>query len=198
MLEEDWALFKADSTQKLEAGSVLLSNPFMDDPNFRRSVVLLVEHSKEHGSMGFILNKPLEIHLSEITLEFTMLPALLHYGGPVQLDTLHFIHRLGDQFIGESLKIREGIFWGGDIELLQEKSRSRSIDVSDIRFFVGYSGWSTEQLESEFENNSWIVTGITSEQIFDYDPQTMWQDVLKRISDRHAFIANLPENPRFN
>jgi putative transcriptional regulator len=198
ILEGDWASFKADSTRQLAGGSILLANPFMEDPNFRRSVVLLVEHSDEHGSMGFIINKPLEVRLSEITLEFSSLPAPLFFGGPVQLDTLHFIHRLGANFFGESLVVKEDIFWGGDIQILQERTRSGEVDITCIRFFVGYSGWSKTQLDWEFENNSWIVTDVTAEQIFDYPPSTMWQEILKNISERHAFIANLPENPRSN
>ena len=101
--------------QKLQlahAGSLLISEPFLADSCFKRSVVLLSEHDK-HGTLGFILNKPTDLKLNEAVEDFPEFNVPLYFGGPVDTETLFYIHTLGNKLEG-SREIAAGVFWGGD------------------------------------------------------------------------------------
>ena len=105
--------------KKLLPGSLLLAEPFLSDPNFKRSVVLLAEHDEENGSLGFILNRPLQMDISEVIEGWEQASLPLYLGGPVQHETLHYIHTLGD-YVNQSIQLTPGLFWGGDLEQVHE------------------------------------------------------------------------------
>ena len=134
-------------------GRLLLSEPFMGDYYFGRSVVLLAEHNEE-GSFGIVLNKPITDPFNEIVKDFPDFDGQLFVGGPVETESLFFIHTLGDAIEG-SLEIGSGLYWGGDIEIVKEMILLNAITPDDIRFSVGYSGWSPNQLNDELKRNSW-------------------------------------------
>ena len=118
----------------IKSGNILLSEPFSEDPNFRRTVVLLCEHHKE-GTIGFILNRPLEIDLSEAVPDLEGFRSKLYFGGPVQTDTMHFLHDLGD-IIEDSVKVTENVYWGGNFEvaksLIQQNEAKSTIFVTKL------------------------------------------------------------------
>ena len=178
------------------AGSILLSEPFMPDEHFKRSVVFLCEH-REDGSVGFILNKPLGIKLSDAVDDFPDFDAELYLGGPVQTDTLHYIHRLGPQIEG-SIEIAEGLFWGGNFEVIKLMIENGEVQPSDFKFFLGYSGWGPQQLSQEMEEKSWIVAKGEIDEILSVDPNDMWKNVLKNLGGEFRIMANFPENPSLN
>src|SRR4029077_16781585 len=101
---------------KPEKGKILISEPFLNDPNFKRTIILLAEHNEE-GSIGFILNKPTNLKIKDTIEDFPEFDAIVYYGGPVQLNTLQFIHKAGDIIEG-SLEIADGLFWGGSFDIL--------------------------------------------------------------------------------
>lgn len=178
-------------------GRLLISEPFMLDPNFKRSVLLLTEYS-EAGAMGFILNHESEFHLGEILsdLPYSELPVFV--GGPVGKDTLHFIHRVPEKIEG-GIELDNGLYWGGDFEAVKELLTSYGLADGEIKFFIGYSGWTSGQLDSEIEDDAWIVTDkFNAEILFAKDEQNMWKDVVKGLGQRYAHIANFPENPELN
>src|SRR5688572_13498469 len=142
--------FKYKNKLQPEKGRLLISEPFLPDPNFERTVVLLCEHNTE-GSFGFVLNKPSALKVQEI-IEDIGLTNTVYVGGPVQQDTLHFIHRNGN--IVNAVEIAGNVFWGGDLESLVTLTDTKQITEADIRFFVGYSGWGPGQLDSELEQDS--------------------------------------------
>lgn len=176
-------------------GKILISEPFMLDPHFRRSVVLIVEFS-EQGTVGFVLNQETEVTLPDVLPGFPMFDARIRIGGPVQTDSLHFIHRIPEHIDG-GVEIMEGVYWGGDFEQLKEKISLGLIDINDVIFFLGYSGWELGQLEDELESNSWIVAKSESEAIFN-DSDNLWKDTVKSLGNKYAHIANFPENPQWN
>ena len=178
-------------------GKLLISEPFLFDPNFRRSVILLCEHS-DNGSVGFVLNRKLDIKLGDV-LEgvFTILDIPLFLGGPVQNNTLHFVHNI-DALIGSAEQIGENIYWGGDFEILKEILANNTIEPDKIRFFLGYSGWGGGQLEDEIVEKSWIVTGANDEIVFQYDNDEMWKSILKNKGGKYKFLSNSPESPFLN
>lgn len=119
-------------------GRALISEPFLNDFYFRRSVVFLIEHGND-GTVGLILNKPLNMKLHEVTSEFSGFETEVYLGGPVKTENIYFIHTLGDRIAG-SQKICEGIYWGGDVRAVKEMMLNSMIRKSDIRFYIGYSG----------------------------------------------------------
>lgn len=181
----------------LQAGTMLLSEPFMADPNFKRTVVMICEHFDDGGTVGFILNKPLQIKVCDALLDFDDVKNELFYGGPVAQDTLHYLHRYGD-IIEDSLQIKDDIYWGGNFEQLGELLRAGTIDQKHIKFFLGYSGWSSGQLEDEMKDNSWILTQAKSQYVFDIADKELWKKVLSDLGGEYKLITNYPEDPTLN
>lgn len=184
------------SPVKPQKGSLLVSEPFMLDPNFKRSVVLLTEF-EEQGAIGFILNQRSDLLVSDLIPESTCtLP--VYIGGPVANDTLHFIHSSYEK-LSSGVEIMDGVYWGGNFEALQILINNNQIDSSEIKFFMGYSGWAEEQLEAELEQNSWLVASKYNPQVlFVEDEENLWKEVVIGLGPKYAHIANFPENPQWN
>ncbi|MEJ2004468.1 MAG: YqgE/AlgH family protein [Cyclobacteriaceae bacterium] len=190
----DYFKFKNDIAP--EKGSLLISEPFLPDPNFERTVVLLCEHNDE-GSFGFVLNKPSQVTVDEIVDNLAGLEATVFVGGPVEQNTLHFIHRF-EQLEGGT-EIGNGLWWGGNFEQLALLGNQGVVNTDDFRFFAGYSGWGEGQLESELDENSWIVTPpVAPELIFNSEVEGLWKTVLKQLGGRFHIYSNYPTDPRLN
>ena len=184
--------------QKIEpkAGRVLISEPHLNDYYFSRSVVLLADHNTD-GSFGLIINKPLPTPFNELVKGFPDFHAQVFLGGPVQSDALFFIHTLGDKLDGSS-RIMDGIFWGGELEQVKDMIRNGSISASEIMFFVGYSGWSPNQLEEELERHSWLVSDANAADILNTDTSALWMRYLRNMGDEYAIWSNFPADPILN
>ena len=142
-------------SEKLKKGQLLIAEPsIIGDLSFNRSVILLADHNAE-GSVGFILNKPLDYSVNDLVPEVDA-TFTIYNGGPVEQDNLYFIHNI-PELIPNSVEISNGIFWGGDFEKTRDLINNGSINKDNIRFFLGYTGWDANQLESEMNANSWIV-----------------------------------------
>lgn len=190
----DFFKFKNDLTP--ERGRLLISEPFLPDPNFERTVVLLCEYSDE-GSFGFVLNKPSAVNLDDIIEDVHDFQEPVHIGGPVQQDTLHFIHKA--EYLEGGVDLGNGLYWGGNYEQLLELIDTKTIDANDFKFFIGYSGWSEGQLDEELEANSWIVTpNATKELVFDQNVEELWKRVLRGLGGRYDIYSNYPIDPRLN
>jgi putative transcriptional regulator len=185
-----------ENTQNPEKGKLLISEPFLLDPNFKRTIILLSEHNEE-GSIGFILNKPTDLKLNMVLEDFPEFDATVYFGGPVQINTLQFIHRAGDIIEG-SMEIQDGLYWGGSFEILKLLIETKQVEPEDFRFFIGYSGWGEGQLSNEMKTNSWLVTSATNDNIFSNEPDKLWGDVLKSMGKKFAILASFPENPSVN
>ena len=175
-------------------GNLLLAEPFLKDPNFKRTVVLLCEHN-EDGAFGLVLNKKLEFKVDDVLPEFPIENIDLYYGGPVGPDTLHFIHQYGDLIEG-SLKLKDDIYWSGNFEQIKLMLETGSVDPKKFRFYVGYSGWTAGQLEEEMKINSWIVASKYSK-IFIPEDQ-LWESILQSMGDGYKFVSTFPEDPQLN
>ncbi len=177
-------------------GDLLISEPFLTDLHFRRTVVLLGEHNEE-GSVGFILNRLLNIRSNEVVPGLLDIDFPLFYGGPVEPNTLHFIHTVGELIDGAQ-PIRNGIYWGGNIELINDLLARGTVQPNEFRFFVGYSGWAEGQLEEEMEQRAWWIGKAPTSLIFDDDLEHMWANVVKGLDEDYAYMANSPEDPQWN
>ena len=179
------------------SGRLLISEPFMNDPNFKRSVILLAEHSEE-GTLGYVLSHQSEYKLSDVLPDVGYSEMPVYVGGPVANNTLHFIHRCPDKIEG-GVEIWDGIYWGGSFDTVKELVSTFQITENDIKFFAGYSGWTPGQLDIEIEENTWIVANkFNPEIVFTHDEQNIWREVVISLGQRYAHIANFPENPALN
>lgn len=177
-------------------GNLLVAEPFLGDSNFERTVVLLSEHN-EQGSIGFVINKPLEIKLNDIAIGFPAFDAVIHHGGPVQEDSLFFVHNKGTLIPGSD-HISGDLYWGGELEALKEMIKCGLITSDNIRFYLGYSGWGTGQLTHEIEEKSWLVIGDTAIDIFADNPADMWGKILMDAGGNYPLWANSPADPNLN
>lgn len=181
----------------LQGGNLLLSAPFLNDENFMRSVILLCEHA-DQGSFGFVINKPSILKLGDLVKELNFLDCEVFVGGPVEQNTLHYIY-FGTQVIPGSKPLGEEIWWGGDFSVLVQLLKSKQMDVKQVRFFIGYSGWGQGQLQEELGEESWVVyTGATSLAIFENHPDKIWRILMKGMGGEFEIQANYPIDPRLN
>lgn len=176
-------------------GRILISEPLLSDTYFKRSVVLLTEHS-DKGAVGFVLNKPVDLPLNEVLADFPDFNAQVYIGGPVAKDTIHFLHTLGE-LIPNSVHVMDNIYWGGDFDSLKELINEGIVEPAQVRFFLGYSGWSPNQLEGEIEENAWLVTRVESKKIMSAD-KDIWKKTLDELGKKYKVWANFPENPAMN
>ena len=181
---------------KLEKGRLLIAEPsILNDDSFNRSIVLLTEHSN-NSSVGFILNKPLNYVLSDlipdIVCDFT-----IYQGGPVEQDNLYFVHRV-PELLTDSIEVAKGIYWGGNFNQLKELLSKNLLKSTDIRFFLGYSGWTTNQLKDELETASWFVTENDYENIFSIKEETIWKNKLLQKGGKYKIWANAPSDIQMN
>ncbi|MBN2175098.1 MAG: YqgE/AlgH family protein [Bacteroidales bacterium] len=181
---------------KPSKGKILISEPFLIDYYFKRSVVLLAEHNDD-GTFGLILNKPVDLLLSDVIKDFPKFESPVYLGGPVKTDSLYFIHTLGN-IIDNSLQIIEGLYWGGDIEHVRELITIGKIGPGEIKFFVGYSGWISKQLDGELSRNSWLVSNIMAPQVMQYNAEELWINSLKKLGGDYAYWTNFPADPALN
>ncbi len=177
-------------------GRLLISEPFLFDPYFKRAVILLVEHN-ENGSVGFILNRPIKINISEIVENFPEFESEVYFGGPVNQNNLFYIHTLGNLIEG-CTEVMPGLFWGGNFEKLKSLILAGKIQPGEIRFFAGYSGWEKNQLNKELKQKSWIVTNATIDQALNGRTKEFWNETLKNMGSKFAIISNFPEDPTMN
>lgn len=177
-------------------GKVLVAEPFLQDSYFKRSVVLLTEHNEE-GSLGFVLNNPIDFRIEEILSEFPPIDSLISIGGPVRTDTVHYLHNLG-HMVPESVEVMDQVYWGGDLNVIRSGIEEGWIVSHQIRFFVGYSSWYPGQLAKEIQENSWLVTEIDRLDIMHGSDFRLWESILLREEDRYKMWTRYPEDPKWN
>ena len=177
-------------------GNILISEPFLKDSYFSRAVVLLADHSSE-GAFGVIINKPFDIKVSSVLINFPDFNFPLYLGGPVKDNSVFFIHTLG-KLIPNSYKITDGLFWGGDFNELKSLNDENLLNNETIRFFVGYSGWDPNQLEEELSDDTWITTKITSDEIMRSEAKLLWSKMVKKMGENYIDWINYPVDPLLN
>ncbi len=182
---------------KPKKGKLLIAEPTLTgDVSFNRSVVLLAEHNDE-GSVGFILNKPLDYSINDLITEIEV-PLQVFNGGPVEQDNLYFIHKVPD-LITNSVEISDGIYWGGDFDITVALINKGVITEQDIRFFLGYSGWASLQLDQELMSKSWIVVPNQYESdIIQKSTKAFWKEHMIELGGDYLLWSNAPENPSLN
>jgi putative transcriptional regulator len=180
---------------KPSAGNILIAEPFLGDPNFERSVILMCEHN-DLGSFGLVLNQLSNLKLSDI-FDDVVLDFPIYVGGPVEHNTLHFIHKLG-KAVPKAVNLGNGVYWGGDFDALKSMINMGKTSTSEVRFFIGYSGWGEGQLEAELNKNSWIVAEADKDVMFEDDTAQFWRMVMRGLGGEYKVMSNYPTDTRLN
>ena len=188
--------FSFKNNEPMKKGSILISDPFSDDVYFGRSVVLICEHNNE-GTFGFILNNYIDVDLHQLDEHFPDINARVSFGGPVSKENLYYIHTYPE--IKNTMEIREGLYYGGDFDEVCERIKITTYPNKEIRFFIGYSGWSFGQLDEEINTESWITANnISIENILDTTKNDLWKNCLEKQGQRFKLMTNFPRNPMDN
>lgn len=194
-----------DDELDLAPGVLLVAPPTLGDPNFRRSVVLLCEHNEVEGSFGLSLGRPLEqditlrdaLDLSEPAARLHAEDFSLALGGPVQPETLHYLHR-HPEAVPDATEVAEGIWWGGDFEHVQALLAEGEADTRSLRFFLGYAGWGVGQLRAEMDQGGWILAPPAPDLVFPESLDAFWRQMMRRMGGEYALLSNFPDDPRMN
>ncbi|MGN6193686.1 MAG: YqgE/AlgH family protein [Ginsengibacter sp.] len=177
-------------------GILLIANPFLKDPNFSRTVIFICENMPE-GTFGFVLNKQFPKTLNELIPDLDMPDFPVFLGGPVQPDSLHFLHQYPDLISGGE-EVFDGVYWGGNFESLQIHLKNNDISSDKIRFFIGYSGWTEGQLDNEMKEDSWLTVKATRKLIFGTSAQETWKESLNYLGGDYKMLINYPIDPQLN
>jgi putative transcriptional regulator len=177
-------------------GILLIADPFLKDPNFLRTVVFLCEH-KEEGSFGFVLNRKFENTLDELIPDVEGFKLPVFYGGPVQMDTIHFLHQYPVDIPGGE-EVMKGVYWGGDFVKAVEMIKSGEMDFKKIRFYIGYSGWATGQLNEELKEKSWLTVKANRKLIFQTGADEIWKESLRHLGGDYGMMIHFPTDPQLN
>lgn len=189
--------FRFENSLEPHKGSLLIAEPFLNDSYFARAVVLLCDHTEEEGTFGFVLNNFVELDLGELVEGFPEIETSVSLGGPVDTSNLFYIHRLPN--IENSLEVNEGLYFGGDFETIKDILEANPKEAENIRFFIGYSGWSKGQLSDELVEKSWIVVNdYNVSTIFNTNDTSIWKHILEKQGAKFKVMTNFPKNPSDN
>ncbi|MDY0781484.1 YqgE/AlgH family protein [Tenacibaculum sp. IB213877] len=181
---------------KPEKGRLLIAEPsILNDDSFKRSIILITDHS-ENSSVGFILNRPMDYAINDLVPELDC-NFTVYQGGPVEQDNLYFIHQI-PHLLNDSIEVAKGIYWGGNFNQLRELINKGKIKNTDIRFFLGYSGWGAFQLEDELNAHTWFITENEYDNIFSIDEETFWKNKLLQRGGKYRIWANAPADIKMN
>lgn len=189
--------FDFSTDEQPQQGSILISEPFLSDDYFSRSVIYLCDHN-ENGSFGFVLNKYIETSLSDSIKGFPTIDFKVSMGGPVDTSNLYYLHTFGDS-LKNAYPVDENLFIGGDFEEMKSIVTKIPGKAKEIRFFIGYSGWEQGQLQAEMDEKSWIVlNNIPSSVILNTENESLWTDLMKRLGGKFKLMSTFPVNPSDN
>lgn len=180
----------------LKKGRILISEPLINDKTFFKSIILITYHSKIE-TLGLIINQPTKFYLNEMIDDINKSDFKLYLGGPVDQNTIQFIHTLGN-LIKNSVEINKGLYWGGDFAIVRKLINNNQISPNDIKFFIGYSGWHKNQLENEINEKSWVLDNTSTKLCMQKSNSELWSRIAKKRGGEYAIWSNLPVNPNLN
>ena len=180
------------------AGKLLVATPVLGDPNFERTVVLVLEHTEE-GAVGLVLNRPSETEVCEPLPEWdelTASPSVIFVGGPVEQKAVIGLARRGAA--GQAGDRWRPLVGGVGIVDLGQGPDELLAAIEDLRLFAGYAGWGAGQLEGEIVAGAWWVVDASPDDACSHQPERLWTTVLRRQRPRLAMYADFPADPSVN
>ncbi|WP_321331381.1 YqgE/AlgH family protein [uncultured Bacteroides sp.] len=190
-------IFKIESNNVAPSrGKILISEPFLLDATFGRSVVLLIDHTKE-GTMGLVMNKEIPLLLNDVIKDFQYLESIpIYKGGPLATDTLFYLHTLPN--IPDALPVSKGLYLNGDFDILKTYILQGNPIEGNVRFFLGYSGWDFDQLHQEIKENTWLIGKGDKQSLMNEEVNNMWKKSLKKLGHKYATWSRFPQIPSLN
>jgi putative transcriptional regulator len=182
-----------------EKGSLLIANPVLPDPNFSRTVILLCDHD-EQGSFGLVINRSIQLKAPDLFLNINILKSYnekIYLGGPVSQSMVFFLCR-SPSAAGKLDEVCSGVYLGSNLETLESLYASLKNPEQDIRFYLGYSGWSGGQLAEEMEQNSWLVQKANEQFIFLDSESLIWPKAVNSLGEKYQYLTKAPVNPQWN
>jgi putative transcriptional regulator len=186
-----------------KAGRLLVATPLLGDPNFRRTVVLIVEHEEIQGTLGVVLNRPTAVEVSQVLDQWTDLtsePSVVFRGGPVAPSSALALALIpgNDEPIG--WRALDGAPALARLGLLDLDTPPKLLGpaITSMRVYAGYAGWSPGQLEAEIDEGAWYVLSAEPGDAFVPEPELLWRQVLRRQEGDLAFLATYPDDPAMN
>lgn len=189
-----------NESRSLERGSVLISSPLLEDPNFKRTAVLLLDRDASGGHIGLVLNRRLDLTLADICQMPGPADGMsLYNGGPVDLQRMFWLHTLGDSLPG-SLEVLPGLYVGGDYDSLVAMFMADKDLTDKVKFYLGYSGWEASQLQKEVESNAWGVLGNILEPhiLLELEGDELWHQLCLRLGPGFRHWGIFPSDPNLN
>ena len=182
-------------------GQFLIAGKGLRDPNFFRTVVLMVEHSDE-GAMGLVVNRPSSVAVAHALSEHFNLPEtedLVYVGGPVEPAALFILHNSADHDEATA-QVVSGIYIGSNAHVFESVVREAGQGNSQLRFriFSGCAGWAPGQLEAELGRGDWHLLPASSEFIWDFDAYMLWDAALQKVHIQNRILPHLVKNPEWN
>lgn len=201
MIDYDNVLFNINIASGMpHPGALLVAEPFLKDEYFSHSVICLIDYAVGHSSMGVVLNRSTAYSLQGLVPGVTTKCEIpVFCGGPMSCDRLYYLHTLGQDIISKSHEIVPGLYIGGDFSDMLAYINSGYPTDGIIRFFIGYSGWSCEQLDEELCNHVWAVTEMDDPMsLLDGSEDSLWHRYVKKLgSDFRGWLYH-PKNPQAN
>lgn len=191
-------IFKIETNHVVPArGKILISEPFLCDHLFGRSVILLIDHTTD-GTMGLVMNKPLPLRLNDLLKDFNSEETIpIYKGGPLSTDTLFYLHTLEN--ISGALPISRGLYLNGDFEAIKEYMKEGNPVQNKIRFFLGYAGWDSGQLTQEIQENTWFVGKQNISLLMDESASgELWKSSLSQLGEKYKMWSRFPQVPTLN
>jgi len=182
-----------------EKGSLLIANPVLPDPNFSRTVILLCDHD-DQGSFGLVINRSTQLKAPDLFLNINILKSYnekIYLGGPVSQSMVFFLCR-SPSAAGKLDEVCSGVYLGSNLETLESLYASLENPEQDIRFYLGYSGWSGGQLAEEMEQNSWLVQKANEQFIFLDSESLIWPQAVNSLGEKYQYLTKAPVNPQWN
>lgn len=177
-------------------GNLLIAHPLLNDGFFNRSVIYLTS-SNEEGALGFIFNFKTQFKLRDVRPQIKNGNFPIYEGGPVAKDQLFFLHTLGKD-VSDSVEIKDNIYFGGDFTEMLHLIEHGKVKMHEVRFFAGYSGWGTEQLNSEIASKNWLINEQPSAELFLWNSEDLWKQQLTEIKQSYQIFANIGFDPSMN
>jgi putative transcriptional regulator len=186
-----------------KAGRLLVATPLLGDPNFKRTVVLIVEHEDVQGTLGVVLNRPTTIGLGQVLEQWTELatePSVVFRGGPVSPNSPLALALIPGKDEPAGWRALDGAPALARLGLLDLETPPRLLipSITSLRVYAGYAGWSPGQLEAEIDEGAWYVLAAQPGDVFAADPGRLWRQVLRRQEGDLAFLSTFPDDPTMN
>lgn len=201
MIDYDNALFNIDITSgdMPHPGALLIAEPFLKDEYFSHAVICLVEYAMGGTAMGIVMNRSTAYTLQGLVKDVTRKKDIpIFCGGPMSCDRLYFVHTLGD-IIPDAKEIKPGLFIGGDFQAMLGYVNAGYPIEGYIRFFIGYSGWSREQLDEELHKRVWAVTESADyAQLLTAQEDSYWHRAVRNMGNNFRGWRFHPKNPQAN